>query len=123
MALLVKQVPSAGGAIATAAAAAGAGGDTFANSGVEFFYIKNGDSAPHSATFVANAGGASGAGGAQCSFGIAGTPAHDLTVSVDAGVEKQVGPFPVNRFNDSAGIVHVTYTAVTSVTVQVRAMS
>lgn len=86
--------------------AAAVGGDQFLNNGNERFYIKN----------------ASG-GSITVTFAPAGTPGGlalaTYTVTVGAGVEKFVGPFSPQYFNNSSGYVTVTYSAVTSVTVAV----
>ena len=44
----------------------------------------------------------------------------DIAVTIAGGAEKVLGPFPAARFRDpSDGLVHVTYSAVTSITVGV----
>lgn len=106
MAVLTVQKPSAAGTYAPVAAEAG--GDSFPNTGVEFFYIKNGDASPKTVTFDSPG---------TCSFGLAANAAHDLAVTVPAGEEKLIGPFATARFNDANNRVQVTYSAVTSVTV------
>ncbi|UCD57872.1 MAG: hypothetical protein JSV16_01815, partial [Candidatus Hydrogenedentota bacterium] len=42
---------------------------------------------------------------------------HNAVVSVPASGEKMIGPFPKDRFNDTAGKVQIAYSGVTSVTV------
>lgn len=42
---------------------------------------------------------------------------HDLAVAVPAGATREIGPFG-QRFYDSNGFVQVTYSAVTTVTVE-----
>jgi hypothetical protein len=44
---------------------------------------------------------------------------HNLAVVVSNGDESWIGPLDKSRFNDSSGNINVTYSAVTSVTVQV----
>lgn len=108
MATITPVTPDLDGEQFSPTAAAG-GGDQFANTGSERFYIKNGDASSHDVTFdCPNA----------CSFGVT-NAAHDVTVSVPAGEEYLIGPFPKGRFNDVNGFVQVTYSAVTSVTVGV----
>ena len=109
MALLTVQLPTLSGPTFTAAAAAG-GGDTFANTGAEYFYINNAGVGSITVTFDSPG---------TCSFNVTANAAHDTVVSVGAGVAKIIGPFPKIRFNDTSDIVSVTYSGVTSVTVAV----
>lgn len=111
MALLTVQKPSLTGTVVVEAAA-GAGGDSFPNTGAESFVVNNGGGAPITVTFHA--------GPNPCSFGLSGGTAHDLAVAVAAGERRVIGPFPVMRFNDASNNVQVTYSAVTTVTVAVR---
>jgi hypothetical protein len=113
MAVLSVQVPTTAGPTFTAAAAA-VGGDSFVNTGVEFFYVKNGSGGALTVTFDSPG---------TCSFGLAASASHDLAVSVGAGVEKIIGPFPRDRFSDANGSVQVTYSGVTSLTVAVLRQS
>jgi hypothetical protein len=115
---LTRQLPSLAG---TAASDAGgtAAGDAFKNSGAEVVHIKNGATSTV-ATFVAAAGGSATPGGAQCSMGVAGTPGHDLAVTVAGSAEMLVGPFPPNRFSDANGLVQISWSNVTSVTLSLR---
>jgi hypothetical protein len=88
-------------------AAATAGGDKFPNDGKTVLRVKNSDSSPHSVTVnsVEN-----------CDQGFD----HDEPSSVavaNGGVIREFGPFPMALYNDADGYAHVTYTAVTSVTV------
>src|SRR5262245_13087757 len=112
MALLTVQRPSLTGTIVTEAAAS-AGGDSFPNTGTESFIINNGGASPVTVTFRA--------GPNACSFGLSGGTSHDLPIAVAAGERRVIGPFPTSRFNDVNGNVQVTYSAVTTVTVAVRA--
>lgn len=43
----------------------------------------------------------------------------DVVVAVPNGQTRLIGPFPVNRFNDANGLVAVSYSGVTTVTVGV----
>src|SRR4051812_21587924 len=106
MALLALKTPSraANGTLLGAVAAAG-GGDSFPNSGTEFFYVKNSDAAPHTVTFDSPG---------TCSFELAANAAHDLSAVIAAGEERILGPFPTGRFNDPNGLVQVSYSAATS---------
>ena len=104
MATLTVQTASLAGAVPTFVAAAG-GGDELPNTGRQIFYVKNGDGSPHDVTINSVA---------TCDQGFD----HNVTVTVAAGVEKIIGPFPTARWNDTGtGRVAVTYSAVTSVTV------
>jgi hypothetical protein len=85
--------------------AATSGGDSFLNSGREFFFIVNGSADPVVVTFDSPG---------TCNFELKANAAHDLVVHVLAGAEKIIGPFSQTRFNDASGYVHVTYDAVTS---------
>lgn len=92
--------------LSPAFSAADATGDTFANSGYAYLYVKNGDTADHTVTISAQS---------QCSHGFT----HDVDVIVPASGEKQIGTFDTKRFNDDKRQVNVSYDAVTSVTVAV----
>jgi hypothetical protein len=88
--------------------AANAGGDTFPNDGKRtYFHAKNGSGGAIVITF-------------DDLYSIAPTGATsfdpDVEVSVPAGQEAKIGPFPISRFGDS---VAVTYSGVTSLTVGV----
>lgn len=104
MALLSVQRAAIGGQTITYAAAS-AGGDTFKSDDRAMLLVKNGDTSSHTAT-VAVPG--------NTKFGQA---EPDVAVTVAAGAEKAVGPFPVDLSDPADGLVHVTYDAVTSVTV------
>ena len=82
---------------------AAAGGDTFANNGKVLLHVKNGSGSDVDVTITATGS-------------YLGVDLEDLTITVGAGSEELIGPFPANAFN-SAGVVAVGYSAVTSVTV------
>jgi hypothetical protein len=89
-------------------AAASGGGDTFTNDGQTYFVIKNGDGSDHTVTFSfsgINQGVVDGV-----------TPTA-VARTVTAGHTAIFGPFPSGLYNDASSLVHVTYSAVTSVTV------
>lgn len=100
--LTVQEVALAG--ITLSFEAANADGNSFANDGNVILYVKNGDASSHTVTIPTPAT-------------VGGMAVEDLTVSVPAGGEKVVGPFPTHVFNQSGGVVYVNYDAVTSVTV------
>ncbi len=105
MALLSAQAPSqAGTDIAFAAAAAG--GDTFRPGDTTSLRVKNASTA--AVTVTINSARA-------CDQGAS----HNLAVSVPAGGEREIGPFPAARFAGPGGLVSVTYSATASVTVAV----
>src|SRR6266540_2006220 len=102
--LAVSDVVRAGG-VADGAAAAG-GGDAFAHTGAELLVVKNGSVSSINVTLVTQAT-------------VEGNAVADPVVAVGAGVTKAIGPFPRYIFGDANGLVQVTYSAVTSVTVKV----
>jgi hypothetical protein len=100
MAALATQTIVPGGVGPTYAAAAG-GGDTFTPDNDTFVHIKNGSGGALTATFA-------------ISGTYHGLTVTNLAVSVPAGGERMIGPFPADAF--SGGI---TYSGVTSLTVGV----
>lgn len=88
-------------------AAADAAGDSFESNGTStFFHVKNGDASAHTVTVAS-----------QVTDPPAGTAADDLAVSVPAGEERMIGPFPRSAYHDANGLVQATYDAVTGMTV------
>lgn len=88
-------------------AAADVAGDSFANNGSTMLHVKN-----------ASAGALTVAVGSQYAPLPAGTAQSDVSVSVPAGGERMIGPFPTRSFNDVDGLAQVTYPGgVTSLTV------
>lgn len=108
MALLTVGLAGRNPGVTLAGVAAAGGGDTFANTGQEQFIIKNGDASSHTVTF-----------GIQQT--VDGQAVSNAAQTVAAGATMMFGPFPIGTYNDTASppLVHVTYSAVTSVTVQV----
>jgi hypothetical protein len=104
MALLTVQKSKANTALVTAYGTAAAGGDTFANDGATSLYVKNGGASVCNVTIASPV---------KCSHG----SNHDVIVAVAAGQTIQIGPFPQNRFNNDTGLITVTYSQVTTVTV------
>lgn len=102
--LTVKQISLTG--LNPAPAAAAAGGDSFANNGKTYLYVNNGGGGQITATIDAVS---------NCNFGFD----HDAAVAVPAGETRLIGPFPTNRFGPTCG---VTYSGVTSVTVEARSL-
>ena len=101
MALLATQSLTMNGAAATYSAVSAS--DTFANTGEEVLHIKNGSAAEVTVTVTS---------AQQCNQGFT----HNLTVTLDAGVDKFVGPFPTNRFNNSSGVCTFACSPITDVT-------
>lgn len=107
MATIAKQTVVRTGLDATYAAA-GAGGDVFANDGNNMFHVKNGGGGAAVVTITS-----------QLSAVPAGAAKTDVVVSVPAAEERMIGPFPSASFNDGSGQVVVSYDQVTSVTIAV----
>lgn len=106
MAQLTPSLLKSSGTLLSTAAAAG-GGDSFANTGYEFLYINNGGGSPINVTFTV-----------QSTKYLQETVSNRVA-SVTNGTAQLIGPFPPGLFNDSNGLVQITYSAVTSVTVAV----
>jgi hypothetical protein len=105
MALLsVQQAKLTGQAITYAAASAG--GDTFARTGDHLeLRVKNADATSKTVTVVIP-------GNTEY-----GQPQPDVAVVVVNATEAAIGPIPAGAVDPADGLVHVTYSAVTSVTV------
>lgn len=74
-------------------------GNEFVNSGRVFIHAKNGH-VSEDRTIIINSQ-------VNCNQGVD----HDISVVITAAEdEKMIGPFPKDRFNDSAGKVQITYT-------------
>jgi hypothetical protein len=105
MAVLVAQSVVRAGVKPVYVAAAEAG-DSFANTGDEFIHIKNGAGDPYVVTIATPAT-------------VDGLAVADRTVSIPAGEERMIGPFPSNTYNDSTGKVQLTYDGIVSVTIAI----
>ncbi len=103
MALLASQAPSQAGT-AVSFVAASAGGDTVRPGDTTSLRVKNGGTAAITVTIDSIR---------PCDQGVD----HNLSVSVPASGEREIGPLPAARFAGPGGVVAVTYSAVTSVTV------
>ena len=79
-------------------------GNYFINTGKSFLRVVNGSASPITVTVSSPT---------LCNQG----STHDLSITVAAGVTKDIGPFDYTRFSSSDSYVHVTYSAVTTVTV------
>lgn len=90
--------------ITPALTAAEAGGDEWVNSGREFIHVKNSGA---ETTVIINSQ-------ALCDQGVD----HDITVTIPLTTGwKMIGPFPKNRWNDTAGKVQLTYGDHTNLTI------
>lgn len=108
MADLAIQEVTEGGLTASYTPAA-AGGDSALNIGGDvILHVKNGGAVAVTVTAQRTSKQIGG-------FGVL-TKANIL-VSVPAGAERFIGPFPTRAFNDSTGRVRITYDQVVSVTV------
>jgi hypothetical protein len=102
-ALTVSQATSAG--LLQALAAANADGSTFVNDSKTFLIVKNTNAVTCNVTVTSN----------NCSQG----QSHSETVAIVQNATKIVGPFPKAKFNNSSdGLVHISFNAVTDVTIQ-----
>lgn len=106
MALLTVAQPGRNPGNDLAGAAAAGGGDTFPNTGQEQVIIKNGDGSDHTVTF-----------GIQQT--VDGQAVSNAAQNITAGHTMMFGPFPIGTYNDTQGLCHIAYSAVTSVTVKV----
>lgn len=91
--------------------AAASGGDAFGNNGNTFVHVKNGDASSKTVTLAS-----------QYSSPPVGTAQSDLSVTIPAGEERMIGPFPQSGYNDGDSKVQISYDAVTSVTLAVISM-
>lgn len=91
-------------------ASAAGGGDEFVNTGVQALHVKNGSGGDIVVTIETP--------NAVDTLAIA-----DRDVTVPAGEERIIGPFPTSHYNDANGKVQITYDGVTSLTVAVLQLS
>ena len=112
MALLATQSVTRAG-LAPAYAAAAGGGDTFAPDRNSFLQVKNGSGGAITVTIVTPRTDA------------VGNPVADNTISVPATTgDRMIGPFPAEIYGDpTTGLVNVTYSGTTSLTVGVFNLS
>lgn len=106
MATLATQ-PITRAGLAPALTAAAGGGDKFTPGKTTILMVKNGGGSAVTVTVATPA------------TNPIGLPIDDVVVSVAAGATELIGPFPSQYFRDPAdtGLAHITYSAVTSVTV------
>lgn len=84
--------------------AAEAAGNSFANTGDQFLHVKNGSAADVDVTV-------------QTPAKVGGIDIEEVVVTVTAGEERMIGPFPPGVFNQASGEVYVDYEDETTVTV------
>lgn len=112
MAALTKVTPSLAGTATTPAAAA-AGGDSVANPrGNTILRVVNGGGGSINVTLAAGANPTRPADGTFPSMTLSAA-----VIAVAAGATRLIGPIPP-AYNDSGGNVQITYSGVTSVTVE-----
>lgn len=92
--------------------AANGGGDAFLNNGHALLMIKNDDASAKTVTVTAQVT-------TDTDARLGKLTKANRQISVPAGEIRLMGPFPPAAFNDAAGKIQVTYSAVTSVTVAV----
>lgn len=91
---------------ATAGATGAASADDFANDGRTFLIVNNGSGAPITVSVDSVT---------ACDQGFD----HDLSVTINAGVEKMIGPFTVARFGASVTFWYSSVGSVTTAAVRV----
>lgn len=111
MALLVKQVSKRIANDLTMSAATVTTGDTFANDGKVRLLVSNAGVGTTVVTITTPS--------LPTDRLIDGQAVSDRTISVGAGKHAWLGPFPKNTYNDASGLVKVTCSVVTSVTLAV----
>lgn len=108
-ALVVADIVGTGLLVAQVAAAAG--GNYFANTGDVFVEITNGDATSTNVTIDAFPTG-----------NVTGTPdgltVTDRVIAIAAGATKKIGPFKMATYNDGSGDAHISFSKVTSLTLQ-----
>lgn len=100
--LTVQDITSAG--LEPSYVSAAAQGDVFANDGKTLVHLKNGSEGAITVTIAAQN---------ACSLGVL----HDVTIALAAGKEAMAGPFVRTIYNNGSGMVALTYSGVTSLTV------
>lgn len=105
MAVLTVQQIALTGLTPTYAAAA-AGGDSFANDGSVFLHVKNTNAAARTVTVASQK---------PATPGLA--PSNNAVVVPLTVGDKMIGPFDPTIWNDANGLVQITYTAESGVTI------
>lgn len=105
MATLTATAISRAGVTVTLAAAT-VGGDALTNTGKEYLEVLNSDSSSTTLTLHFNS-----------TSTVDGQTATNRTVAVAASARKLIGPFPPSEYNDASGLVQITYSSVTALTI------
>ncbi len=106
MATLTVAPADRAGVTLSGAAAATVSGDAFLNTGREVAVFSNASGSPITITFVSQ-------------NTVDGRAVADRTVSIAAGATVAYGPFPGGIYSDTNGLVQMTYSDVTTLTVKV----
>jgi len=93
-------------AVMTGGTACGALGDKFANTGQEVAVFANASDAAITITFVTQST-------------VDGRAVADRTASIPAGSLAVYGPFPQGDYNDTSGLLNMTYSTETLLTVKI----
>lgn len=109
MATLATQKVTRAGLVNPTFSACAGGGDRFAPDSNTHLHVKNGSGAPITVTVAAT------------KVPLPNLTTSNVTVSVPAGGEARIGPFPYDTFaaTDGSGLADVTYSGVTSLTIAV----
>lgn len=99
---VVKDVPLSAGLLVSSSLVAAAVGDYFQNDGKTVLYIVNNDVSPHTVTVKAQKADNQGV-------------LNDIAITVPASGTRIAGPFAPRFYNDGAKKLHLTYDAVTGV--------
>lgn len=105
MATITAQVPARSANPITFSAAS-AGGDKFANTGKEYVIVRNGSGSPVTLTVTTPA----------TNDGLA---IADRTIEVAAGATHFLGPWPTGLYNDGDGMVNLSWSLETDMTLAV----
>jgi len=107
--LTIQNVVEAG--LTETLAAATAGGDAIINTGADtILHVKNAGAGAVAVTITAQRT-------SKTVGGFGAMTKANIVVTVAAGAESFIGPFPVSAFDDSTGRVQITYDQVLTVTV------
>lgn len=106
MALKAPVQAKIGGTLLPFTAATSGGGDTFAADDNQALIVLNGGGSAITVTVVVPG---------QTKYGV--DEPDKQSISIPAAGYAAIGPFPADLEDDSDGLVHVTYSAVTSVTI------
>lgn len=101
---------AAGTVLSAAGAVDGSNGNNFTNTGREAIEITNGGGSGINVTFVTQG---------VYNVGSTAYPIADLVVGITNGASKVCGPFDKTLFNDTDGLVQITFSSATSVTARV----